>query len=139
MIFGCDLCQEACPFNRLVHPTPHREFHPRSETGTHPRLLPLLNITEAEYRRLFRRSAVRRAKRSGLRRNVAVALGNLGDERAVPELVAALHDPDDPVVRGHAAWALGRLEGDAARAALRAARATESDPRVLEEIAAALA
>ncbi len=139
MIFGCDLCQEACPYNRLAKPTTHLEFQPRAETGTHPRLLPLLNISEGEYRRRFRRSAVKRAKRSGLRRNVAVALGNLGDARAVPELVRALHDPDDPVVRGHAAWALGRIGGDAARAVLEAARQVEGDPQVTEEIDAALA
>jgi epoxyqueuosine reductase len=139
MIFGCDLCQEACPFNRLAQPASHPEFYPRPETGTHPLLLPLLNISEAEYQRRFRRSAIKRAKRGGLRRNVAIAMGNLGDERAAPELVVALRDPDDPVVRGHAAWALGRIGGDAARAALGAALATESDPRVLDEIDAALA
>ncbi len=137
MIFGCDLCQEACPFNRLAKPTAHREFQPRPDLGTHPLLLPLLNISEADYRRRFRRSAVKRAKRNGLRRNVAVALGNLGDARAVPALAEALRDPDDPVVRGHAAWALGRIGGPDARAALEAARVGEDDPHVLEEIHAA--
>ncbi len=139
MIFGCDLCQEACPFNRLAQRSSHDEFYPRPETGAHPRLLPLMNISETEYQRLFRRSAIKRARRGGLRRNVAVALGNLGDAGAVPELVIALRDPDDPVVRGTAAWALGRIGGDAARTALAAARATESDPLVLAEIEAALA
>jgi epoxyqueuosine reductase len=138
MIFGCDLCQEACPFNRLARHTTHPEFRPRPETGTRPKLIPLLNLTEGEYRRLFRRSAVRRARRSGLRRNVAVALGNLGDGRAVPALTHALRDPEDPVVRGHAAWALGRIGGDDARAALQAAWGVEADPRVREEIGAAL-
>ncbi|MDQ7840526.1 MAG: tRNA epoxyqueuosine(34) reductase QueG [bacterium] len=145
MIFGCDLCQEACPFNRLldpacagVRPAVHPEFLPRAETGPRPLLLPLLNIAEDEFRRLFHRSAIRRAKRSGLRRNVAIALGNLGDGRAVPELVRALRDPDDSVVRGHAAWALGRTGGPAAVAALEAARRSEPDARVREEIAAAL-
>ncbi|MDR7519009.1 MAG: tRNA epoxyqueuosine(34) reductase QueG [Armatimonadota bacterium] len=138
MIFGCDLCQEACPFNRLARPTAHPEFRPRPEIGTHPRLLPLLNLSEADYHRLFRRSAVKRAGRSGLRRNVAVALGNLGDERAVPGLIAALADPADPVVRGHAAWALGRIGGRAARDALEAGRRTERDPEVADEIQAAL-
>lgn len=139
MVFGCDLCQEACPFNRVAKATAHPEFYPRPDTGTHPRLLPLLNITETEYRRRFRRSAVKRAKRSGLRRNVAVALGNLGDPRAVPELAKALLDPDDPVVRGHAAWALGRIGNPEARAALKATRDVEQDPQVREEILAAYA
>jgi len=146
MIFGCDLCQEACPFNRLPQPSGagacpavHPEFLPRAETGPHPRLLPLLNITEDDFRRLFRRSAIRRAKRSGLRRNVAIALGNFGDGRAVPELVRALRDPDDAFVRGHAAWALGRIGGPAARAALDAALKAEEDAQARAEIEAALA
>jgi epoxyqueuosine reductase len=138
MIFGCDLCQEACPFNRLARPTAHMEFHPRPETGTRPLLLPLLNISEAEYRRRFRRSAVKRARRSGVRRNVAIALGNLGDGRAVPELAQALRDPADAIVRGHAAWALGRIGGPIARASLEDARSTEHDPQVFEEILEAL-
>ncbi|MGQ0569844.1 MAG: tRNA epoxyqueuosine(34) reductase QueG [Armatimonadota bacterium] len=138
MIFGCDLCQEACPFNRLARPTTHPEFHPRPELGTRPLLLPLLNITEGEYRRRLRRSAIKRTKRSGLRRNVAVALGNLGDARAVPELTVALRDPEDAIVRGHAAWALGRIGGETATAALEAARTTEGDQQVLAEIKAAL-
>lgn len=147
-IFGCDLCQEACPFNRLAQPTVHREFHPRPETGTRPLLLPLLNITEEDYRRRFRRSAVKRATRSGLRRNAAVALGNLGVladpggpgvQQTVAALAAALRDPGDPVVRGHAAWALGRIGGADAAGALEAARLTEVDPQVQDEIRAALA
>jgi len=138
MIFGCDLCQVVCPHNRLAKPTAHREFHPRPEVGTHPRLLPLLNISEVDYRRRFRRSPLKRAKRGGLRRNVAVALGNLRDARAVPDLAEALRDPDDPVVRGHAAWALGRIGGAAAHAALEDAGHAETDAQVLEEIRSAL-
>jgi epoxyqueuosine reductase len=138
MIFGCDLCQEACPFNRLARPTARPEFQPRPDVGTRPLLLPLLNISEAEYRRRFRRSPIKRATRSGLRRNVAIALGNLKDPRAVPELIVALSDEGDPVVRGHAAWALGWIGGAQARAALEGAGREERDPLVLEEILAAI-
>jgi epoxyqueuosine reductase len=138
MIFGCDLCQDACPFNRLARPTRHAEFRPRPETGTRPALLPLLNISNEDYRRRFRRSPIKRATRSGLRRNVAVALGNLGDRRAVPELVRALGDREDAIVRGHAAWALGRIGGDQARAALVSAQRTESHATVADEVAWAL-
>jgi len=138
MIFGCDLCQEACPFNRLARPTTHSEFQPRPDVGPYPELLPLVNIDEETYQRRFQRSPLKRAKRNGLRRNVAIALGNLGDRRAVPELIRALRDPEDPIVRGHAAWALGRIGGDAARAALQAAAGDEQDARVLEEIGEAL-
>jgi epoxyqueuosine reductase len=131
--------EEACPFNRLARPTTHSEFQPRPVTGTRPALLPLLNISVEEYQRRFRRSPIKRATRSGLRRNVAVALGNLGDNRAVPELIAALNDREDAVVRGHAAWALGRIAGEQGLAALRDASRREQDARVAEEIAGALA
>jgi epoxyqueuosine reductase len=138
MIFGCDLCQEACPFNRLAKPTTHPEFRPRPVTGTRPALLPLLNISVEDYQRRFRRSPIKRATRSGLRRNVAVALGNLGDSRAVPELIMALNDRDDAVVRGHAAWALGRIDSRDGLAALRAALSTEEDKQVADEIRSAI-
>ncbi len=149
MIFGCDLCQEACPFNgpleiavaepHAAAPPAHPEFMPRPETGPRPRLLPLLNIAEDEFRRLFRRSAIKRTKRIGLRRNAAIALGNLGDDRAVSDLTVALLDPGDPIVRGHAAWALGRIGGTASRAALDAALGVEEDAQVRSEIEMALA
>ena len=79
-----------------------------------------------------------RAKRRGLLRNAAVALGNSGNTDAVPALAAALADPE-PLVRGHAAWALGRLGGAAARRALEAARARGTDGGAAAEIEAALA
>lgn len=71
--------------------------------------------------------------RKRLERNISLV-----NAKAVPALAEALRDPDDPVVRGHAAWALGRIGGSAARAALQAARRSEEDPQVLEEIQAAL-
>jgi len=136
MVFGCDLCQEVCPWNRIRTPTPHPEFRPRPGMAA-PELLPLLHITEEEFQRRFRGMAIKRARRSGLRRNVAVALGNLGDPQAIPALALALSDPD-PVVRGHAAWALGRIGGEEARAALASAMQREEIPEVRQEIALAL-
>lgn len=136
MIFGCDICQEVCPWNRVRTPTPHPEFWPRPGMAA-PELLPLLHITEEEFQVRFRGMAIKRAKRSGLRRNVAVALGNMGDPQAIPALTLALSDPD-PIVRGHAAWALGRIGGEEARAALAAALQREETPEVREEIALAL-
>jgi epoxyqueuosine reductase len=100
-----------------------------------PPLIPLLALTEAEFRARFAGRAVVRAKRDGLLRNACVALGNIGDERAVPALTAALGD-ESALVRGHAAWALGRLD---ARRPLDAARRREPDSWVCEEIQAALA
>lgn len=99
---------------------------------------PLVTLIEQEFRRRFRGSPIPRAKRRGFLRNVAVALGNIGNAEAVPALLQALTD-EEPLVRGHAAWALGRIGGEAARAALQAAAGGEQDPRVLEEIRVALA
>jgi epoxyqueuosine reductase len=137
-IFGCDICQVVCPHNAKTLAEGHPEFAPRPGTGAHPALLTLLNITEEEFRRRFRGSPIKRTKRSGLRRNVAVALGNLADPTALPELLIALGDADDPLVRGHAAWALGRLGIEGARQGLQHQLVNEQDPWVREEIQLAL-
>jgi epoxyqueuosine reductase len=136
-IFGCDLCQDACPVNARREPPDHPAFQPRPGVGSSPALLPLLDLTEDEFRARFRGSPIRRAKWAGLRRNVCVALGNLGDPVAVPALVRVLGE--EPVlVRGHAAWALGQIGGADARAALAARLAVEPDAWVREEIGLAL-
>src|SRR5438552_3589677 len=98
----------------------------------------LLALDEAGFRARFGKTAVARAKRRGLLRNTAVALGNSGNPDALPALAAALADPE-PLVRGHAAWALGRLGGASARRALEAARERETDGGAAAEIGAALA
>ena len=82
----------------------HQEFRPRNGIGSTPELIPLLSLTEEQFRERFRLSPIRRTKRRGLLRNVCVALGNSGDPQAVPALIKALHD-DEPLIRGHAAWA----------------------------------
>ena len=74
-------------------------------------------MTEEEFRERFRGSPIKRAKRRGLLRNVCVALGNIGDAQAVPALIGVLHD-SEPLVRGHAAWALGRIRDRQALTAL---------------------
>ncbi len=137
-IFGCDICQVVCPHNAKTAPATHEAFAPRPGVGARPALLPLLNMTEEEFREWFSGSPLKRAKRSGLRRNVAVALGNLGDPAALPELCAALEDESDALVRGHAAWALGRLGTETARLSLQERLAGERDPWVREEISQAL-
>ncbi|HEV2356888.1 MAG TPA: tRNA epoxyqueuosine(34) reductase QueG [bacterium] len=136
-VFGCDICQAVCPHNARTAAARHPELAPRPDTGARPELIPLLNIGEAEFRRRFRRSPVKRAKRRGFRRNVAVALGNAGDPAAVPALAEALQDPD-ALIRGHAAWALGRIGGDAARRHLRDRLLHEPDPEVRDELDGAL-
>ena len=138
-IFGCDICQEVCPFNgpKFVQLTREADFRPRPLTEAPP-LLELIGMDEAAWDRFTRGSALRRAGRAGLLRNVAVALGNWGAEAAVPALARALEDVE-PLVRGHAAWALGRIASAAARAALAEGLGRERDPMVREEIESALA
>lgn len=136
-VYGCDDCLAACPWNRFAAAAADRAavdpaLAPRAGQSF-PDLVELLELSETDYARRFHGTALTRAKRRGLRRNAAVALGNTGGARAVPPLTRALHD-DEPLVRGHAAWALGRIGGATARAALDAQAAVESDGWVLEEI-----
>jgi epoxyqueuosine reductase len=135
-IFGCDICQAVCPWNRQAPEASEPAFLPRAGFAA-PELIPLLRLSDEEFRARFRGSPITRAKRRGLLRNVAVALGNLRDLRALPALEAALHEAE-PLVRGHAAWALRRLGGSGARQALQAALSTEHDGDVQEEITLAL-
>ena len=100
-------------------------------------LISLLEMSEETFRNRFKGSPVLRAKRVGLQRNACVALGNHGDARALPALDRALRH-EEPLVRSHAAWALGRIGGAAARQALRRAAGDESDPGMLREIEDAL-
>ncbi len=136
-IFGCDICQDVCPYNIKAKPSSEEGFWPR-EGHYAPDLIPLLSLTDEEFRRRFKKSPIRRAKRRGLLRNVAVALGNLRSEEAVPALIRALGEDPEPLVRGHAAWALGQIGGMAAYEGLDRALATESDAEVQEEIRLAL-
>ena len=137
-VFGCDDCQDVCPWNRFAVPgASAAAFAPRPDNQA-PLLTELFQLDLDGFRERFRRSPVKRARFEGFRRNVAVALGNTGDLRAVPPLCEALHE-DSPLVRGHCAWALGRLAGADAIRALRAARQQEQDPWVLTEVTDALA
>ena len=136
-IFGCDLCQDVCPVNKRSHVRGWSEFRPRSVEDSVPVLIPLLSLSEEEFRERYRGRPIRRAKRSGFLRNVCIALGNIGDRAAVVPLVGTLSH-DDPLVRGHAAWALGRLGGAFAKGGLERAHAVETDRWVREEIELAL-
>lgn len=159
-IFGCDICQDVCPVNRKVTPTPtlwqgddaggsqtDGQSHklPTGQVSDAPPsgpiatldLVELLKMTEEEFRQRFRGSPILRAKRVGLQRNACVALGNKGDPLSVPALRQALF-AGEALVRGHAAWALGRIGVTEAKLALEQARADERDEAVLQEIAQAL-
>jgi len=138
-VFGCDVCQEVCPWNlRPQAPADHPDLRLPPQRAALD-LAGLLALDAEGYRRRFQGSAMQRARLSGLKRNAAVAMGNRGDRRYAAPLARALSGDGDPLVRRHAAWALGRVGGDEARAALAAARAGERDPEVLAEIDAALA
>ncbi len=131
-VFGCDVCQMVCPWNRFAPPAAEPRFEPRPETpsgiDSHD-----LALTPREFNRKFKDSPIQRAKRRGYLRNLAVALGNAKDPTAVPSLARALRD-DEALVRQHAAWALGQIGGQEAQAALQRARQSEQAGDVLQEI-----
>ncbi len=134
-IFGCDDCQDVCPWNRFAVPTKEKDFLPAPGNQV-PVLVGLLQMTEPQFRERFRASPVKRAKYAGFLRNVAVALGNSHDLMAIPALSQALRHSES-LVRAHAAWALGQIGGERARRALAHALTTEDSGEVIEEILAA--
>jgi epoxyqueuosine reductase len=130
-VWGCDLCQEACP------PTARAPHHAIASRA--PDLPALLALRSGAFKRDYAPTAMGWRGAAVLRRNAAVALGNTLDRAHVPALERALADDPHPLVRGHVAWALGRIASPRAFAALRRAAAQEDDPSVRDEIAAALA
>jgi epoxyqueuosine reductase len=130
-IFGCDVCQQVCPWSPAADPG--------ASDFLEPYLPDLLLIDTETFRQRYAHTAVARAKRRGLARNAAVVLGNTGNPEAVEPLAFALREHDEPLVRAHAAWSLGRIGGDPAVRTLEHAASREAVPPVLAEIAAALA
>jgi epoxyqueuosine reductase len=137
-VYGCDVCQEVCPYTGAAAPHDDDELLPASIENAWPSLHRLLSITEKEFGDTYFGTPVPRTKRRGMARNAAVALGNISTDADIPVLATTLASHDEPLVRGHAAWALGCLGGPAARVALDRARHTEPDAYVLGEIEAAL-
>lgn len=141
-LYGCDVCQEVCPWNRkfsreLSEGSP---FTPRPAiSGRDARSLAveLLAMSSLEFSAAFKGSPMKRAKLPGLQRDASVVLGNVGTDADVPTLAGALDDPE-PVVRSHAAWALGRLRAAGAADALRRRLVVESDGSVLGALEEAL-
>lgn len=154
-VYGCDICQVVCPFNRFSQPTQEIAFYPEGDGSLEigdwekqkspisnlqspvwdvaaPPLLDLLSLDEARFAERFADSPIRRIKRARLVRNACVAAGNWGSETAVPALTHLLTDPE-PIIRGHAVWALQQIGGAQAALALADLRKWERDVEVLEE------
>ena len=131
-VFGCDICQDVCPWNRRADTTSEAAFGPRDGLFN-PELSTLASLSAREFRSLFKGSAVKRTKRKGLLRNVMVAIGNSEEPGFIPIVESSLND-EEPLVRAHAAWALYRLRGEDALGTLSDHKKKETDPAVLEEI-----
>ncbi len=135
-VFGCDVCQDVCPWNRKAPETGVPEFAATDELN--PLDLPeLFDLDDDAFRARFRRTPLWRSKRRGLLRNAAIVLGNQADPSAIPALLKGLHDPE-PLIRGAAAWALGQMRDVQVPLALSQRISEERDQTVRAEIMAAL-
>jgi epoxyqueuosine reductase len=137
-IWGCDLCQDVCPPTRRAQARGAPAFAAAGAAAAFPDLTQLLALRGAEFKRSYARSAMGWRGAAVLRRNAAVALGNALDRSTVPALERALATDPHPMVRGHAAWALGRIGSPRALGALSARFAHESDGETRSEIGWAL-
>ncbi len=138
-VWGCDLCQDACPPTQRAGATGAAAFAPMDDAAAAPPLVALLQLRSSSFKRRFAPTAMGWRGAAVLRRNAAVALGNALDRSAVPALARALDTDPHEQVRGHAAWALGRIASPSARDALARPRDGESSSFVRDEIASALA
>ena len=135
MIFGCDICQIVCPWNKKVKSTEIlEEFLPRTEWIVSPELIKVMALRPAEFNQLYRHSPIRRTKRVGFLRNAAIALGNSRSPEAIPTLMTVMQTEPEPIIRSHAAWALCRINTTKAREFLSASLNRETDETVLDEI-----
>ncbi|WP_019121768.1 tRNA epoxyqueuosine(34) reductase QueG [Brevibacillus massiliensis] len=137
-LYGCDTCQMVCPKNRGKHFSHHPEFSPEPEVAK-PLLLPLLTMGNKEFKEKFGASSASWRGKKPIQRNAILALAHFKDRSAVPELIRLMENDPRPVIRGTAAWALGKIGGEEAKAALIKAEGQEHSAEVLEEIHKGLA
>jgi epoxyqueuosine reductase len=137
-VWGCDLCQTACPPTQRAGDRGATLDLPIDEDRAAPDLLKLLQLRSSEYRHKFQKSGMGWRGAAVLRRNAAVALGNSLDRATVPVLVESLETDPHPMVRAHVAWALSRIGSPRALDALRARLSREEDPTAREEIETAI-
>jgi epoxyqueuosine reductase len=135
-VFGCDVCQDVCPWNSPAPLTQLIGFEPRADSNPVD-LIGLLEMDEASFRERFRHTALWRSRRRGLLRNAAIALGNRPTLAAIPALIRGLND-DEPLVRGACAWALGQYDQTSTIDALMLRRLIERGDVVLREISVSL-
>ncbi len=135
-LYGCSICQEICPKNYKVKPKKYRPEY--GYIGSRIPLIPLLQITEAEFKNYFAYNQIAMRTREVIKRNAVLALGNIGDTKSVVPLIITLQQDDSPMVRGYTAWALGKIGGEKAKFALEKALKTEEDKEAREEIVNAL-
>lgn len=132
-VFGCDDCQDCCPWNlRFSAPTEEEKYRGKPNRQA-PKLADLAAMSEADFRDFFAKSAVLRAKHAGFMRNVAIALGNWGSGEALPPLEKLLRHPD-PLVRAHAVWAVSKVDHPGAVKLTKQIKDNESDERVRNEL-----
>ncbi len=132
-IYGCDSCQTACPHNKGKNFHFHEEMEPDPETAK-PLLKPILKLSNREFKQKFGSVAGSWRGKKPIQRNAIIALAHFKDETAVPELIEALENEASPVIKGTAAWALGKIGGEDAFNALKMAKERESDHEVQKEI-----
>lgn len=136
-LFGCDICQDVCPWNKKAPIKDDADFRPLGDLNPAD-LIALLELDDDAFSKRFDRTALARPGRGGVLRNAAIVLGNQRDVRAVGALCRSLAD-GDPVVRGAAAWALGQIGGQDAWATLKCRLGVEDNAAVVSEIEQAIA
>lgn len=132
-LYGCDTCQTICPKNKGKNFTHHQELQPDPELAK-PLLIPLLTIGNKEFKEKFGFTASAWRGKKPIQRNAILALAHFKDHSAVPELAKLLNNDPRPVIRGTAAWALGKIGGEQARSFLEKAKQNETEAEVLSEI-----
>lgn len=136
-LFGCDLCQDVCPWNTKAPQSAEPAFQPQPDLNPAD-CIAILQMSRDQFQWRFANTPLERPGFDGMRRNAAIVLGNRGDSTAIPALIAALQD-DSALVRGAAAWSLGRLSGERAQAALHERLHIEADADVRDELNQSLA
>jgi epoxyqueuosine reductase len=137
-LYGCDTCQVVCPKNKGMNWTHHPELQPDPEK-VKPLLIPLLTMSNKDFKEQYGRIAASWRGKKPIQRNAIIALGNFKDRTAVPVLQDLLRSDPRPEIRATAAWALGRIGGEEAFAALTKAAAAEQEPQVIKDIEKAIA